>query len=298
MNNIMEKLGMTTYNGQSKVLTFDDIQDPLVKKELLLIQNVQLYKDFFAEEQLLASYRGQLSNLVNSSKAKTLVGYDTAYQHAIGALKLYIKKFNLENYKANKPLTYFTTNINFELEKLYKAEIAQKGVRISSDLSQHKGTIEIAKTVLNPQLGRNATNEEILNFIKKDMKLGSNLDIKKINRINHYDTKELSGSANISQENAAGAETLTFEDVLSKTESIDDLINDEFKETRILEAIEQYTVNAIERDFISKYLCIGRYKGTPKQELSKLRNAYGFKFYQTTKLIDGFRNFCKMKGLL
>lgn len=300
VNTLLDKLGFDKYamNGK-KVYSFDDVTNSTVKKELQLIQNVQLYNDFFAEEQFIASYRGQLSNLVNSSKAKTLLGYDTAYQHAVGALKSCIRNYKLETYTKNKPLTYITTNVKFELDKLYKAETLQKTIKMSSDLNQHKNTLERAKSILYPRLGREATNQELLDFIKNEMKLGSGLDIKKIERINHYETKELSGSSTIGQNNASGAEALTFEDVVSHTESIDDILNNESKEREVKDAILQFSKNNNETNFLLNYFGISPFKFSPfKGQSSKLRAQYNMTFYQSNKIIDDFRKFCKEKNII
>lgn len=299
-DSVLDKLGLDKYASSGvKSFSFSDVNDPVVKRELTLIQNVQLYKDFFAEEQLIASYRGQLSNLVNSSKAKALLGYDTTYQHAVGALKACIRNYKLDTYKNNKPLTYFTTNINLELHKLYRAETVQKGVKMSSDLNIHKNTIELAKSILTPKLGREPKNEEILNFIKKDLKQGSGLDIKKMERINKYQTKELSGSLNIGQDNASGAETLTFEDVIKHTESIDDILTNTQKENKIQQVITEFSKNKIESDFLLNYFGIGQYKFSPlKGKTSKLRNIYNMNFYQSNKLLTDFKKFCLSKGLI
>lgn len=162
-NSLIEKLGSNQFNSMNNVTkyTFDDVIDPQVKKELLLIQRVQLYKDFFAEEQLIASYRGMINNIVNSkTKLKALVGYEQVFQRAVSAVKACIRNYKLQNYKANKPSTYFHTNVELELKKMYKERTAQNTVSMSADLNSYKNIIANAESILTPQLGRQPSNEE------------------------------------------------------------------------------------------------------------------------------------------
>lgn len=299
--NILEKLGMASINSQTGKLKrdFDDVTDPSVKKELKLIQQVQLYKDFFAEEQLISLYRGQISNLVNKSRAKQVTGYDVAYQLAVGALKTAIRNFDLSKYKNNKPITYFTNSINFELDKLYKKEVTQNTIHMSSDLNAYKNNIVNAKSVLTPMLGRTPTNKEILDFIQKDMGYAPGLDLKKIERIQHYDTNELSGSSLIGKGNADGAENLTFEDVTNGTENVDKILNAEAKEKQIIELIREFTENKNERKFLIAYFGIGEFKAMNlKGALNKAAIQTGVSYHMSKKLLDNFRVFCNKKGAL
>lgn len=297
----IEKLGMNKFdNINNKVKkSFDDVADQKVRQELKLIQQVQFYKDFFAEERLLSMYRGQISNLVNKSRAKQAVGYDLAYQLAVGALKTAIRNFDLSKYKNNKPITYFTNSINFELDKLYKKETSQNTIHISSDLNSYKNNIANAESILTPQLGRTPTNEEVLGFIQKDMGFAPGLNLKKIERIKHYNTKELSGSAVLGKENASGAETLTFEDVMNTTEDVDKIITDEIMEDKIIDTIREFTENKNERRFLMAYLGIGEFKNlNVRGSANKSCIQTGIPYHISRKLLDSFRKFCNNKGVI
>ena len=297
--NLLEKLGMNSFsNNNNKTRSnFEKIIDPQVKKELLLIQQVQLYKDFLAEEQLLSMYRGQVSNLVNASRAKQAVGYDMAYQLAIGALKNGIRGFDLNS--GIKPITYFTNKIVFELDKLYKKETSQNTIQMASNLNSYKNNIVNAESMLLPKLGRKPTNKELLDFIQKDMGYAPSLTEKEIERIKHYDTKELSGSSIIGSENAAGAESLTFEDVMHSTESIDDVLNTDVKERKTIDNIREFTNNKNERRFLMAYLGIGEFKNSKLKGLSaQASRENGLSYYSANKLLDNFRQFCVSKGMI
>ena len=298
-NLMLEKLGFSQFDNQNNTTkqSFEDVTDPQVKMELTLIQQVKLYNDFLAEEQLIAKYRGLVSNLVNSSRAKQLLGYDLAFQHAIGALKACIRNFDFGS--KNKPSTYFTGNIKLELDKLYKAQTSQNIIAMSSDLNQNKNTIVNAKSILSPMLGREATDEEVLNFIKNDMGYGKNLDLKKMERINHYETRELSGSAQLSQENANGAEALTFEDVTNKGKDIGKMIKDDTQGKLIIKSIQEFTTNKNERRFLMAYLGLGEFKnGLMKANQLQAASNNGLSYYSGKKVLDKFREFCVQKGVM
>ena len=296
---LLEKLGFSQFDNKNNITkqSFDDITDPKVKTELMLIQQVKLYNDFLAEEQLIAKYRGLVANLVNSSRAKQLLGYDLAFQHAIGALKACIRNYQFTS--NNKPSTYFTTNIKLELDKLYKSQTSQNIVAMSSDLNQNKNTMANAESILTPMLGRKPTEKEMLNFIKNDMGFGKNLDLKKIERIKHYETKELSGSALIGQENADGAESLTFEDVTNKGKDIGKMIHDDTKGKLIIKAIQEFTTNKNERRFLMAYLGLGEFKnGLVKANQSQAAASNGLSYYSSKKILDKFRDYCVEKGVM
>lgn len=296
---LIDKLGFNKFAEEKDTTkqNFDDVTDPQVKMELMLIQQVKLYNDFLAEEQLIAKYRGLVANLVNSSRAKQLLGYDLAFQHAIGALKACIRNYQFTS--KNKPSTYFTTNIKLELDKLYKAQTSQNIIGMSSDLNQNKNTMVNAESILTPMLGRKPTVEETVNFVKNDLGYGKNLDINKAERIKHYETKELSGSVMISQENADGAESLTFEDITNKGKDIGKIINDDTQGKLIIKAIQDFTQNKNEKRFLMAYLGLGEFKnGLMKANQSQAAASNGLSYYSSKKVLDKFRDYCIEKGVM
>lgn len=298
-DSLIEKLGFSQFDNKNNTTkqNFEEVADPKVRQELMLIQQVKLYKDFLAEEQLIASYRGLVANLVNSSRAKQLLGYDLAFQHAIGALKACIRNYSFTS--NNKPSTYFTTNIKLELDKLYKAQTSQNIIAMSSDLNQNKNTMANAESILTPMLGRKPTEKEMLNFIKNDMGFGKNLDLKKIERINHYETKELSGSALIGQENADGAESLTFEDITNKGVDIGKMILNDTKEKQIIKAIQSFTTNKNERRFLMSYFALGEFKnGLVKANKSQAAAMNGLSYHSSKKVLNKFRDYCIQEGVM
>lgn len=298
-DNLLEKLGFSKFDNANNTTkqNFDHVADPQVKTELMLIQQVKLYKDFLAEEQLIAKYRGLVANLVNSSRAKQLLGYDLAFQHAVGALKACIRNYDLNS--TNKPSTYFTTNIKLELDKLYKAETSQGTISMSSDLNQNKNTMVNAESVLTPMLGRKPTVEEIVNFSKNEMGFGKNLTVAKGERIKHYETKELSGSALTGQENADGAESLTFEDVANTGKDIGKMIQNETQSKLLIKAIQDFTSNKNEKRFLMAYLGLGEFKnGAMKANQSQAAGNNGLSYYSGKKILDKFRDYCIQKGVM
>lgn len=301
LNSLIEKLGSNQFNTANNTTkyTFDDVLDPQVKKELLLIQRVQLYKDFFAEEQLIASYRGMINNIVNSkTKLKALVGYEQVFQRAVSAVKACIRNYKLQNYKANKPSTYFHTNVELELKKMYKERTSQNTVSMSADLNSYKNIISNAESILVPQLGRQPSNEETINFIKNNAGVGSKIDLKTLERIKHYDTMEYSGSMQIGQDNAAGAENLTFEDVLHGGKDVEQILESDAKEQETIEHIREFTQNKNERRFLMAYLGIGEFKNMVTKGKSTLSaKSNGISYYAGDKLLQRFREFCAQKGM-
>lgn len=301
MNSILEKLGFSQFDNDAnkKMLSFDDVTDLNLKSELKLIQQIQVKKDPFAEGQLIARYRGALNDLVNKSPAKKTVGYDIAYQHAVSELKRSIKVYDLKQYLKVKPITFIFTNVNLELKKLYDKSTSQSGVKMADDLSRGKTLLNNASSILVPKLGRKPTNQELLNFIKNDMGYGKSLTLDKINKIQKYDTKELSSSRTIGKGNADGAETLTFEDVMHTTQDVGLAMKKEEREEEVINAIRKYTTDKSVRRFLIAYLGLGEFKNAGiKTSINKCAIRSGISYYDGRKHIEAFRNFCKTNGVM
>lgn len=298
---LIEKLAFAKKNNPEDIkdLTFDDVTDPQVKRELQLLKNVVLYNDYIAEAQLVAAYGGQIQNIINKHRAKDVVGYEAAFQRAVSALKQYIKSYDFGSYKNNKPITYFTGNIMKELDKFVTEKNSQKIVSMSDDLNQNKNLIYNAESILTSQLGRIPTPNETLNFIKNDMKYGKGLTLDKINRIKGYETKELSGLSQIGKENADGAESLSFEDVAVKGKDIGNLVNRAFNEDKLIDAIREYTEDKSDRKLLMLFLGLGEFRMSPeKGDISAAASKMGYAYYPSRKAIKGFYKYCKEKGVI
>lgn len=297
----LEKLGFADLNNADslKELTFDDISDDRVKRELTLMKNIRLYNDYIAESQLIALYGGQLQNLVGQHQAKDSVGYEQAFQRAVSALKQYARTYDFNKYKDIKPITHLTNNINHELGKLVRENNSQKIVSMSGNLNENKNVMHSAESILLAQLGRKPTPNETLNFVKNDMGLGKNLTLDKINRIRHYETREYSGLAQIGSENAAGAESLTFEDIANKGKDIGTLVERTFTEDKLIEAIREFTDDKSERKFLMLFLGIGEFRSdAAKGDISGSASKMGIAYYPSRKAVNGFYKFCKDKGII
>ena len=297
---LLEKLGYESFDivNNTTKLTFDDVKDLNVKKELLLIQQVKLCNDFLAEEQLIAMYRGILNKVANESKAKQIVGYDQTYQRAVSALKTSIRNFNLKSYKNNKPSTYFMKNIMLELDKFYKQITSQGTIKMSSENNRYKNIMVNAESILVSRLGRKPTNQETLDFIKNEFRLSQNLDLDTIERIEHYTTKELSGSKTIGKNNAAGAEELSYEDVMAGTRNVNDILEKEKTNNNIIEKIRKFTNDKNQRKFLMCYLGIGEFSNAMHK--GNVHNAAincGISYYVGNKILENFRTFCIKEGV-
>lgn len=283
------------------VFSFDDITDPRVKKELQLIQSVQKMNDFFAQEQLVALYRGMLSNAVHKCSATAIEGNDVTYTHAVNALKRAIKNYKLDNYKNIKPVTYFTGSVEKDLMKLANEAKSQKGVRMSSDLNEHKTTIAIAQKVLRSELGREPEAKEIVHYAKNKMNRGgAGLTVGKVERIMHYNTMEYSGSAMIGKENADGAEAISFEEafgenkVNAKKEYEKSLENE-----KVVSMVQEYTSDPQKRRFIYQMLGIGsEFQGKRAKTLNEAAFTNGLTHYTAKMTFDGFKKFAEKKGVI
>ena len=115
----------------------------------------------------------------------------------------------------------------------------------------------------------------------------------KIEKIQKYTMKELSGSQFIGKGNSDGAETLTYEDVTDnyKTKEKMDKLN---REEEVINSIRDYTKDKKMRRFIMAFLGIGQFKndGT-KGSIGKAAMRTGIaSYYDGKKALDGFKKYC------
>ena len=103
----------------------------------------------------------------------------------------------------------------------------------------------------------------------------------------------------ISQENADGAESLTFEDITNKGKDIGKMINDDTQGKLIIKAIQDFTQNKNEKRFLMAYLGLGEFKnGLMKANQSQAAASNGLSYYSSKKVLDKFRDYCIEKGVM
>ncbi|MGL5713944.1 MAG: hypothetical protein ACRCX2_13060 [Paraclostridium sp.] len=280
-------------------LTFDDVDDA-VRQELLLIQRVQKYNDFLAEQQLMAMYRGLLTKLVNKCPAISTVGYETVYTRASNALKHAIKIYKLDSYKVAKPATYFTANIEGELKKLISSASQSSTIRLPENLALYKKDIAMAQKTLRAMLGREPLEEEIFDYIKKEMKKGGQgFKISDLKRVMGYDSSEYSGSKIIGSENADGAESLTFGEVFGGNNiSTEDEYNTQLEGEKLLQAINEFTDDESKRNFLMRLLGVGEFLNNPSKSFNEACFLSGVTYHIAKNIFKQFQEFAKNKGLL
>lgn len=299
MYDLFEKFAANRFNNNlnKTEYSFNEIKDENVKKELKLIQRVQLYNDVFAEQQLIAMYRGQLSNIVNSNtKLKNLVGYDQAYQKAVSVLKNCIRNFNLK--AKNKPITYFTTNISLELEKFRKEVSGSGTVNMAANLRDLDTLMVTAENILRSKLGREPTTKELNDFMKKDLKSSAKFSDSEINRVKKYKTTELTSTRFIGQGDD-GAEKLTLEDINNVTDSAASVLSNESTERQVIKLIQDFTTDKNQRRFLMMYLGVGEFKFSPdKRNIVACGLKNGIIGRAAKRLFEKFCNFAKSKGVV
>lgn len=281
-------------------MKFEDVKNENVKQELLLIQRVQKNNDFLAEQQLIALYRGLLTKLVNKSPAIATAGYDAVYTRATNALKSAIRKYSLENYNKNQPSTYFTASIEGELKKINDSASTSAIIKMPENLALYKKDIAMAQKTLEAQLGREPSAMEIYNYIKNEMKKGGKgLTVASIERVLNYDTKELSGSRTISNENASGAEALTYGEVFGHNESIEDKYKEKLQDENIVRNIQEFTQDKQKRRLLMQMLGVGgEFGGKPARTLSEAAFNNGLTYHTAKNTLSEFKDFAAKKGLI
>ena len=282
-------------------LTFDDVLDDQVKKELLLIQRVQKKNDPFAMRQLISMYRGMLTNAINKCPATSAVGYEVVNTYAVNSLKGAINRYQLENYKTAKPVTYFTGSVDKELKKLTNSSKRSTSVRMSDGLNDMKPIIGVSQQTLRSQLGREPSPQEIMDYAKHEMKAGgSGLTVDKIERIMHYETKELSGSRMVTSENADAAESITFEEVFGGNRvSTEEEYNKQLDEEKLITEIQAFTPDKQKRRFLMQMLGIGgEFSGRRAKTLSEATFNNGLTYHTARNTYEAFRENVQKKGML
>lgn len=298
MSYVLEKLGLEQFNNKANKKTIDFSKetglDAEQKRDLELIQKYQNENDVFALQNLVSLCGGLINKAVNESGITKYVSFDIAFQHAVNELKRSIAVYDIPKmYKKTKPSTFFMTNIKFELKKLKDSVTAQGVVRMADDLNRGKALMANASSILMPMLGRRPTNKELLDFIQNETSYGKYLTMDKIEKIQKYTMKELSGSQFIGKGNSDGAETLTYEDVTDnyKTKEKMDKLN---REEEVINSIRDYTKDKKMRRFIMAFLGIGQFKndGT-KGSIGKAAMRTGIaSYYDGKKALDGFKKYC------
>jgi hypothetical protein len=273
--------------------------DPKAAQERELIRKVQETNDFMAMNQLIMLYRGTINNCVRNSGLISVMDYDTAYQEGVKAFKEIIKKnFDLNN-KDARPLTYITTTLTRQLQKVSNNS-SDFGARKSEELQMKSKPQAVAEAFLERQLGRPATNEETLNFIQKKMNTGKSITLENLQRINMYKTKELSGSQIIGGDDRPdGAEALSLSDITNvKQKTPMEIMEEQMMEKRIEEHLKTFTLNKDEKRLIMNMYGMGQFKGKKARSLNEAAINAGMTNYEAKKILDRYKKSLEQHGIL
>ena len=275
--------------------------DPKAQRERDLIRKVQESSgnDFMAMNELIMSYRGTINNCVRNSGLTSVMDYDTAYQEGIKAFKELIKKnFDL-NDKTARPNTYITGALLNSLRKVNNNN-SDFGARKSEELQMKSKPKSVAEAFLTRELGRKPNYEETLGFIKTQMKTGKSITKENLQRIDMYNTKELSGSQQIGGgENTEGAEFLTLNDITNvKKETPEEMMSKQINDQRIIDHLRTFTLSKNERRLIMHMYGMGQFEDKKANSLNHAAIDSGMTNYDAKKVLDRYKKSLKQNGLL
>ncbi|MEG0728116.1 MAG: hypothetical protein RR420_00700 [Anaerovoracaceae bacterium] len=271
-------------------------KDEVVKIERDLIEKAQR-NDFMAMNKLIQMYRGTITNCIKNSGILSVMDYNTAHGYALKSFKKTIKEnFSLGN-KTAKPVTYITNSLVGDLKKVM-ADNMNTAVVGSQDLQRKSKAKNIAEKLLFQQNGVQPTNEEVLNFIKTEMKMGSDITLDNLNRIDMYKTKELSSNTLLSQGDK-NAQAVTFADVMNvKKESPKDVIDKQREEQMLLNHLDRFTQSPIEKRFIQNMYGFGEFKGEKSKSLNSAAINAGITAYEGIKIVARYKDSLKKEGVI
>lgn len=282
---------------QEKIAAVLSDKNEQTKREIDLITRIQKYNDPIAMEKMITMYRGTINNAIRSSGLLSVMTEVNANQEAINIFKDKIKKYDLNGYLSGvskaTPLTYITSTLAPSLQKV-NYNNSGSGVRMSEELRGFNKTKYTAEKLLERQLNRKPTYEEIYEFMKKEMGVkNKSLSIADLKRIDHYKTNEYSGSQFIN--GADGAEKLTLSDVTSVSENIQDLYNKALEEEMVENEINNFTDDENKRKFLKMNFGVGEYKNNRARSLNEASFNCGITYHEANKTAAAFRKYISSK---
>lgn len=260
-----------------------------VREERELIRKVQLTDDKIAMNKLIKLYRGTINNCIMGSGVYQVMDRETAERHAVNIFKDIIKrKFDL-NY-ANKPITPITVWLKTGLQKVKEDNRSVIGKK-SSELSRKDATINSNfKEILERQLDREPTSQELFKFIKNNTVYAKDLEIKNIDRINKMKRRDLSGDQIINAGPDSSAEKITVFDVLDQDpRSTEEVFDDYTKRRRIEKILASGKYSREERKLIRQYLGLGEFSGRRSKNLNQAAINSNLTYQQAQNAIKKIR---------
>lgn len=280
-----------------KLAAVSDSKEEQTKKELDLIRRIQSFDDPMAMKRLLAMYRATISSAIRSSGILSVMTEDNAQQEAIAIFRDKIKKYNYQGYlngsEKATPFTYMNSVLTPSLQKL-NYNNSGSGVRMSEELRGFNKSKFTAEQLLERQLNRKPTYEEVELFMKQEMGIkNKNLSTATLKRIDHYGTNEFSGSQTIN--GAEGAEKLTLSDVTSVSDNIQELYNQSLEEQMVESEIEKFVEDKNKQTLLKMNFGIGEYKNKKAKSVNEAAFNCGITYYEANKLISSFRKHISSK---
>lgn len=266
-----------------------------VEEEKRLIERVQKMNDPIALSQLIMKYEGTIKNAIVTSGINRQMDFELAKQIAQNEFVGLIKKYNLNS--DNKPNTYITHTLPLALKHTMYDNISSE-INMSQEIARYKGLVDSAVTYLRQQNDREPTDQEILHYIKTNMKStgGKGLTLSAIKRTRDYKVDTWSGNRALNSSN--GAENITYEDVYAGNQTTpDDLMQRSDQERMIESEIDSFTLNINERRFLKQIYGIGIYKGK-RSSKNKAAINNGITNFLGDKLLRRFREHLKAKGMM
>lgn len=280
-----------------KLAAVSDDKQEQTQKELDLIRRIQMFDDPMAMKKLLAMYRATIASAIRASGILSVMTEDNAQQEAIAIFREKIKKYNYQGYlngiEKATPFTYINSVLGPSLQKV-NYNNSGSGVRMSEELRGFNKNKYTAEQLLERQLNRRPTYEEVELFMKQEMGVkNKNLSVAALKRIDHYGTKEYSGSQTIN--GAEGAEKLTLSDVTSVSDNIQELYNKTLEEQMVESEIEKFTNEPNKQKLLKMNFGIGEYKNNKARSVNEASFNCGLTYYEANKLISSFRKHISSK---
>lgn len=237
------------------------------QRELELIRKVQRTNDVFAMKELLRLFRGTIQKCIREANLGFVMDEATAVAYAENIVRHALKE-NFDPSKKTKPNTFITNTLNNKLKTL-KYERINMSSRMSTDLAMKAMYIHNAEPALKRMGIENPTDQQILDYIKKDLGKSPNLKKAEVKRIRSLEREELDGNRYISQ-NVEGSSKMSLTDTLNVQKiSAQDMLERKFFENKVERVIGKPNYSANERKFIRMMYGIGIYKNNQAKNIHR-----------------------------
>lgn len=270
---------------------WEDNLSPEVREEIDLIREAQKNDGFFSREaykKLLNMYTGMISTVAKETGYNRVVSHDEAMMFGTGVFRdLIMDKNKLDlNKLQGKPSTRIYQHLKDMMRK--QKPIDSMGVTyVSPELKRKVGAIELAKNNLRNELNREPNDDEVYNFIKKELKQ-TGVSKNNIKRISLSIKPELSGNSTV------GEGDMTLFDIVSQDEiSAEKMLTNSVWQKRYEETLHNGMFSFTEIDFIKRYLGLPPYASRSTINASALNS--GLSGYEGEQALDRLRTELRRK---